>query len=249
MIDHIKTALSRRRMLLGLAVSATAATVGDASSGSRENPDLVALADALPAVVVDYISARDTVRAIVVKWSPQWPVPSEDIISYALPSKDYRDIEGHGLEMPWGKGGMKRMPQLGVPEAFEESAERYEADAARCAHFKSPGKMQRNLRWAERERARIEPARAYWSEVERITTASGIEAAHARKASALDAVRSAVDEIMDADDWTIAGAVIKAQALNAWAEVEEPDRAVNVRGAVWADNLAASIVRHAGAQG
>jgi hypothetical protein len=247
MLDTITSALSRRKMLLGLALSATAATVADAASVPQENPDLLAMADALPAVQAEYLAAQAHVRAIVAEWSPQWPVPSEDIIRYAAGSKDYRDIAGWGLEMPWGKGGLMRMPQLGTPEVFEKGAAFNEKEAARRAGFKSKKGLERHLQWAREDRKRIELARVYWSEVERITAASGIEAAKARREVARDALKAAVDRIMTAEDWTIAGAVIKAQALNAWAVVEHTHRAFNDRGAAWADLLSASIVKHASA--
>ena len=247
MIDRITAALSRRNMLMGLALSATAVTMADASTSPQENPELVAMADDLPAVLAEYVAARDNVKAIAAEWSPQWPVPSEDIYRYSANSKQYRDILGRGVEMPWGKGGLKNVPQLGAPEAFEAEAIRHEAEAIRRAATKSQRGMKYNAAWAAKCRAAIEPARAYWSEVDRITALSGIESAQARKEAAGSALKAAVDQIMMADDWTIAGAVIKAQALSAWAEVEHIHRTLNDRGAHWADALAASIVKHASA--
>jgi hypothetical protein len=136
------------------------------------------------------------------------------------------------------------MPQLGTPEVFEANVKHEEAAAARCASHKTQRKMKFHLHWAEHERARIEPARAFWSEVDRITKASGIEAAKARREAAECALKTAVDQIMTADDWTIAGTVIKAQALGAWAEASYIARGFNDRGPAWADLLAASIIRH-----
>jgi hypothetical protein len=81
--------------------------------------------------------------------------------------------------------------------------------------------------------------------VERITEASGIEGAKAREEAARDALREEIDRIMVADDRAIAGAVIKAQALAAWAEVEPFYRVANARGPAWAELPAASIVKHA----
>jgi hypothetical protein len=102
-----------------------------------------------------------------------------------------------------------------MPEHFAAWVERHEAEAARCAATPS----KRGLKWAligaERDRAAIEPARAFWAEVDRITKASGIEPAKARENAAREVLREAVDRIMVTDDWTIAGAVIKAQALAA----------------------------------
>lgn len=244
MIDRITAALSRRNLLMGLAASATAATVADAAAAPQENPELIAMADALPAVLAEYVAARDNVRSIVAKWSPQWPVPNENIISHVEGSKAYRDIEGRGIEVPWGRSGLKRMPNLGTPESFEASAVYHETRADKCAGTKSKRKLKFHTGWAEQARASIEPARAYWCEVGRITEASGIEAAQARLAAARDALKVAVDRIMMAEDFTITGTAIKAQALCAWATVEEFYRLFNDRGPFWADRLAASIVQH-----
>lgn len=245
MIDRITAALSRRNLLMGLAASATAATMAEAGTGPQENPELIAMADALPGVLAEYVAARDHVRAIVAEWSPQWPVPSEEIIRYSDGCKDYRDITGRGIQMPWGNTDIMKMPMLGTPEHFEASAKRHEAQAVRRASLKSQRGLKFHLAWAEADRAGIEPARAFWAEVERITVASGIGASKARETAARDTLKVAVDRIMLADDWTITGAVIKAQALSTWATVEEAFRLCNVRGPAWADLLAASIVKHA----
>lgn len=245
MIDRIASALSRRNLLMGLAASATAATVADAATAPEENPELVAMADALPAVLAGYVAARENVRAIVADWSPQWPVPDQEIICYGAGCKDYRGIDGRGIKLPWGKSDLMRMPQLGTPEYFAASAANHEAEAARKASTVSKRGLKFHLAWAKRDRANIEPARVYWSEVDRLTKASGIEVAKARLATAEAALKAAVDRIMTTDDWTIAGTVIKAQALAAWAEADHVSRMLNDRGPVWADRLAASIVKHA----
>lgn len=247
MIDRITAALSRRNLLLGLAASATAAaaTGTDAATAPQENPDLLAMADALPAVRAEYVTARDDRLAILAKWSPQWPVPDERIIRYGEGCRTYRGLDGRGIELPWGKGGLAKVPSLGTPEYFEASAAHHEKEAARRAATSSKRRLKFSTGWAEHDRAAIEPARAFWSEVGRITEASGIEAATVRCDKAEDALKTAVDQIMVADDWTITGAIIKAQALNAWGDVDRFSRAFNDRGPAWADLLAASIVKHA----
>lgn len=245
MIDRIASALSRRNLLMGLAASATAATVADAATAPEEDPELVAMADALPDVLAGYVAARDDVRVIVAEWSPQWPVPGEEIISYGNGCKEYRGIDGRGLQMACYPSRINMMPSLGTPESFEAGAKYHEARAAQRAVLKSQRNMKFHLRCAASDRARIEPARAYWSEVDRITDASGIEGAQDRERTALVALKQAVDRIMAADDLTIAGTVIKAQALAAWGEADRVSRMLNDRGPVWADRLAASIVKHA----
>lgn len=246
MIDRIATALSRRHLLMGLAASATAAaSVAEATSAPQENPELLALADDLPAVAARHLEARDRVMAIVAKWSPHWPVPSAELVRYGNGCKDYRGIDGWGMRLPESKGMPIGMPKLGTPEYFEQQAAYHEREAARRAATKSKRNVEFHQAWAARERAQIEPSRAYWSEVERITEASGIEDAQTRLREARDALKAKVDQIMRADDWTIAGTVIKAQALQAWSEVAAFHRAFNKEGLDWADLLAASIMRHA----
>lgn len=245
MLDRISAALSRRNLLLGLAASATAASVAEAATSPQENPELLSLADALPAVLGEYVAARDKVRSIVAEWSPQWPMPSEQIIRFGQGCKDYRGLDGRGIELPWGKNGIKRMPQVGTPEVFEAAAKHHDTEVARITAKGGKRNLKYHRLWAEREKAAVEPARAFWAEVDRITAASGIEPAQARQAAALAALKTAVDQIMIADDWTIMGSVIKAQALSAWAETDLASRMLNARGHAWADLLAASIVKHA----
>ncbi|MBL9062754.1 hypothetical protein [Tabrizicola sp.] len=203
------------------------------------------MADALPAVLAEYVAARDNVRAIVAEWSPQWPVPGEQIIRYGAGCKDHRTLDGWGIELPWGNRGVKRMPQIGTPDYFDAAAKRHEEAVARIEAKGGRRDLHFHRKWAESERAAIEPARAFWAEVDRITAASGIEAAKARLARAEAALKSAVDQIMLAADKTITGTVIKAQAMTAWAEVDGLSRVFNDRGTAWADLLAASIVKQA----
>lgn len=246
MIDRIATALSRRHLLMGLAASATAAaSIAEAASAPQENPELLALADELPSLAARHSETRARVRHIVAEWSPQWPVPDAEIVRYGEGCKDYRGITGWGLHLPEGKATVLGMPKLGTPEYFQRQAAYHQERAAQCAATKSQRNLKFHLRWAERERALIGPSRAYWSEVERITEASGIEDAQAQLTEAKDALKAKVDQIMRADDWTIAGTVIKAQALQAWSEVDIVSRGFNKEGLDWSDLMAASIMRHA----
>jgi hypothetical protein len=246
MIDRIATALSRRHLLMGLAASATAAaSLAEASSAPQENPELLALADELPDLAAKHSEARNRVRAIVAEWSPQWPVPSAELVRYGEGCKDYRGIDGRGLRLPEGKILAIGVPRLGTPEYFQSQAAYHDARAAKCAATKSKRNVKFHQVWAERDRAQIEPSRTFWAEVERITEASGINEAEAQLTEARDALNAKVDQIMRADDWTIAGTVIKAQALQAWSGVDVLYRDFNVKGLDWADLVAASIMRHA----
>lgn len=149
--------------------------------------------------------------------------------------------------MPWDIGGHSRVPDLGTPEVFAASYERYSADAVRLASKQSKRGLKHALFWAEREKASIVQARDYWVEVERITAASGIVAAEKAKTDARDALRDLIEATMSTEENTLSGVVIKAQALTAWAKVEPFYQAVNPRAQAWACNLAQTIMRHGGA--
>lgn len=245
MIDRITTALSRRNLLIGLAACATAASAAEASSTPSENPELLALADEIPGAVANYNDARKRVREIVTEWSPQWPVPHEDLICYYGGCREYRSIDGCGIEMPLGKSGIKMMPQIGTAEHFTTQLTYHEREATRRLSLKSQRGAKGHLRAAEKNRALIDPARKFWDEIDRITKVSGIKPAQAELAETRAALKEKIDLIMRAEDWSIAGTVIKAQALQAWANVEPFYRHLNPSGPLWDDQLAASIMRHA----
>ena len=195
MLNTITTALSRRNVLLGLAASATAATstgAKNAPAAPQENPALIALADDLPGIVSEYVAARDEVDRIVAEWSPRWPVPAEEIVSYGQGCKAHEGIDGRGIQTLWARD-IYRVKSLGTPEYFAKSAESHEAAAQRKVKTKSQRGMKSELLWVEKERAAIEPARAYWSEVDRITKESGIEAATAKREAALKRLRQQVE--------------------------------------------------------
>ena len=87
-----------------------------------------------------------------------------------------------------------RVQNIGTPEGFEAEYHAHTKEAERKSKLKSQRGMKSEIRWAERSKARMEPARAYWSEVERITAASGIEAAQAAETASRDALRSLVGD-------------------------------------------------------
>ena len=239
---------SRRRILFGLGAACAAATASPEIGHAlpAENPALIALGDALPGAVGAYQDSRATVAQIVAAWSPQWPVPDPEIIRYGQGSKTHRGIDGRGIEVAWGNRGVMRVPDLGTPEYFEAEWLRCQAEARAKAATKSQRGLKFATKWAERHRAAIAPSAAYWAEVERITAASGFEAAQAAEKDAREALRALIGAIMATDEATISGVVVKAQALAAWGEVDYVYRAYNPEGHDWAANLATSIMRQSG---
>lgn len=242
-------ALSRRRVLIGLGAACAAATASTEAgiASVAENTDLTALGDALPDYLKAYRCAADRVDQIVAEWSPQWPKPAPEIIRYGEGCKTYRGIDGRGIEMPWGKSGIARVPNLGTPESFMASGLAHKAEAARKALTKSKRGMQMPLRWAEHDFAAIAPARAYWGEVDRITAASGIESAQKAKTDAREALRAIVSQIMKIEENSMAGVIIKAQALTTWGQLDRFYLIVNEEAPEWAEGLANAIMRQSGA--
>lgn len=243
-------ATTRRRLLMGLAAASAVtlpAIAGDAPKA--ENPDLLKLADALPTFTNAYIEARENVEWIVAEYAPQWPVPAEEIHSYGNGSKPYQSIDGRGIQTPWGIKGHMRVPSIGTPDSFEDEHTSAMARAGRCAKTKSQRGLEQATLWAEKAQANIAPSRAYWAEVDRITALSGIEDAKAAKNGARDAFAAHVGAIMDAEALTMAGLVIKAQAMDAWANVGAFHRALHPNANKWADDMSRAIIslgeRHA----
>ena len=240
--------LSRRSIMLGLAAAATAATVATVETPApAESPALLALADALPATLKAYLVARDDIARIVAHYSPQWPVPSPDIIRYGMGCKPHCSIDGLPIKSAAVGRGIESYHDIGTPDVFAASAERYQVDAVRLSA--KPGKrgLKHALFWADKEKALIEPARVYWDQVARMTKASGIEGAKARLNATRIDLHKLVHNIMTTEEATLSGVVIKAQALTAWVKVELFYQAVNPHAQAWACSLAQSIMRQGGA--
>ena len=235
---------TRRRMLLGLAAASTAAAAGASAEGQAaqaEAPELIAMGDQLGGALAAYKSAALRVKEIGDQWGPLWPTPADEIIAYGGGSKMHRDIHGRGIRMP-GRYG-KDVVYVGTPESFQKSAERHWANYERKMQTKSQRGAAPFKKWAEQDAAAIRPAGAYWSEIERITEASGIKAATKAKEAASEALRFLVGRIVLFREQSITGLIIKAQAMQAWGEVDSFFRIVNPDGPAWADAMAETIIR------
>ncbi len=236
--------LSRRNILMGIAAASTAATA--THSAPTEVPALVELADALPALAKAHTDACESVEWILAEWQPQVPDPDLDLIRYSESSRRYTKIDGHGIEVaPYPNADIKVFPSIGTAETFQNSAERSFAEAERKARTPSKRGAKHMFDWAEKERALIEPARDYWAEFDRIVEASGIEGAKDRVSETRDALHAAVSAIMATEERSMAGVVIKAEALHAWSCVEYFHKALNPDACKWSDQMAAAIMRQA----
>ncbi len=233
--------INRRSFIAALSTSVAAA--GTAESAESEHSALIALSDRLPSALNAYQEAASDVEWINAEWEPQWPMPDPEIYLYGFDTKRHEGLLGQGIETPWGKGEETRIQNIGTPERFEAEYQDHMERADRKAGYKSPKAMQRELRWAERAKARKEIARSYWAEVDRVKSASGIEAAQKRKAQALEALSNLIGEIMEFDEKTLAGLAVKAQALTAWQEVPKSWQIMNHDAPKWLSGMASSINR------
>ncbi|MBM2290817.1 hypothetical protein JQX09_02755 [Sulfitobacter pseudonitzschiae] len=247
---------NRRRMLLGLATATAAAATGVTASGApahQEAPELIALADQLDSRLSAYLAAVAKVERIAKEWGPQWPVPVEEIQRWTPGSKQYVNILGNPIEVPLDQGGCKRLVNVGTPECFEKDAASHRREYERKMQTKSQRGTKFHKQWWERSAAAIAPARAFWTEVERVNEASGIKVAQANQKIALTALKDLVGRIVMFQEVTVAGLVIKAQAMQAWGRVNKLDRAVaefhrtlSDQPVNWGEEMAATIVRQVG---
>lgn len=242
---------NRRALLLGLAAASTAAATGGAAAtvghipavdgAATENPELLRMAEELPGLCSEYRSAREAYEAIVTDTKPIWPMAPDEIFWLGWEGDLERDVTGAALVRP----GEEEAHRIGKPSAFV-----WEQECCREAMQKKSMMRSKRERAYRREKlAAAEKAEKmaedYWAACERVRQASGIEPARERKAAAREALREHVSAILAGREQSMAGVVIKAQALAAWGEVELFHRMLNPHGDEWASHISASIMRQA----
>jgi len=238
---------NRRSFIATLAtsLSSVAAVQAAGKEATSEHPELLKMSDRLPNTLQAYRDTAERVKDIVKAWGPQWPTPDPEIFWYGNGSKRHDDILGRGIKSHWGKGGIMCVQNIGTPEDFEADYQAHTKQAERKSKLKSQRGMKSELRWAEHSKARIKPARAYWSEVERIKVASGIEAALTAKRDAREALLTLVGDILTFEEQSPIGFGIKAQALAAFIELPPFWQGCNPDAPQWLAGLAATLERHA----
>ncbi len=241
---------NRRRMLLGLATATAAAATGVTASGApaqQEAPELIALADQLDGALAAHLAANVKVERIAKEWGAQWPVPVAEIQNFGAGSIQYTNIVGRPTELPspWS-AEIPRLVNVGTADGFKEAAARHRREYERKMQTKSQRGAKFHKLWMERDTAAIAPVRAFWAEVERINEASGIKAAQAEQTATRDALQGLVSRIVLFQERTVTGLVIKAQAMQAWSNVGNFYRLLNLEATAWGDEMAATIVRRVG---
>jgi hypothetical protein len=242
--------VNRRRLLLGLAAASTVAAapvaVRDAIASS-ENPELLRLAAELPAVEARYVAAERHQRAVKERYSSQWPLAPDEIIS---PNSNaaYGDIERNFEGGALYRQGEDR-PRAVTPACslgYEIRRARRVLRSKRLDNGAVVAGADREG-WetylAECERAHT-LAVEYEAECERIQREAQYERAWKETHAARDDMEGHIAAIMDQPDRTMEGLVIKAQALATWGRVEGWKVAFK-HGQGWPAQIAASILRHA----
>ncbi|MEM7470263.1 MAG: hypothetical protein AAF340_02855 [Pseudomonadota bacterium] len=247
----MKTILNRRRILAGLAASATAiaASPSGGQTAPKESPELLRMSDALPVKLKAYHDAAERVRAIVREWGPQWPEPHPDIMEASVFGANHRDILGFGISTEKGAslGQEEGIAKILSVKECQTRAESHLATATRMSGFKRPPtkRIKVHLDWAKRDKARILHARKYWAEIRRIKSASGIERCTHERREAEEALRVAVGEILTFEERSPMGLAIKAQAIIAWGQVRQFSQKLNLEAPEWMAGIAETITRQA----
>lgn len=245
--------IDRRRLLLGLAAAASTAAATSSANARNvklENPDLLALAAQLPAIAARFHSARAAYDAMDHNCQANTPFAPHELTlpGTALPI-DNPDQPGDTELTAMGgyliRDGEK-FPRRIVVRSWHVSAKI--ADA------------QRHKRRAKKEQDAVE----YWrldEEIERLKTLHktaevyekafasvkasarlGHEALYPELAAARSALEAHIDAIMNAQDWTAEGLIIKAEALAEWGNIGRDGRLTFTN---WYAQIAELVLRHA----
>ena len=229
MTHSTDTQLSRRSLLAGLAVAASAALpqTARATPDNAESATLRKLVAALPRIDQANRGAQNALREAYRTAMRAWPDSPEEIRSYApygLDPKYFdleRDVKGSGRDFKNAEGETRYLRKaLPLRDSFSAS-----------------------IIPEDRRQMLFDHAAAYEKACKAAREASGYHVAKARAREASDALRDHVSRIMAEPVNGMAGVMIKAQALDAWGCVSQLDKMHNLLDADWATALAADILR------
>lgn len=251
---------NRRRMLLGLAAAtAAAATVPtEASTAPVENPELIDLAAGLPSIVDECLVAVRNQLEIEKKWAAKQPWAPDELTApgYCLP---YELPRQHGQSelmllggYLWRKG--EEFPRRIVVTSSSVGWEIYQAKRqlrkakknANAADFLALEEGVARLRKLHATALEYE---THFADLKAVAQAEH-KTAWPVTQELFEKLEVHVAAIMDTEDWTIEGLIIKAQALSEWDRVtgSKPHGLAKVafrHGQNWHGQIAATVLRHA----
>ncbi|MEX0282117.1 MAG: hypothetical protein AB3N13_13120 [Arenibacterium sp.] len=244
----LKTIFDRRRVLLGLAAASTAAAAPKTADAVSEKPELIRLADALPALVDSYTAQRDAVAQIVQDAAKVWPQAPREIVYFFEGSKPETDVRGAGISrVVFGRGNFSQVWNYGTPDAFRQQIAQHKAKIARIMKTKSKRGLRSEKMWLARMEVALPLSEKYCSEIETIRTASGYKPARENLTVAQEALKEHIAAIMEHQPRTMEGVVIQAQAIQAWQQVAPIQRHLDLDAMKWPARMAASVLAQGGA--
>lgn len=240
-------ATNRRNLLAGLAAASTAVIGGAASAKApqpgEQNARLLELAEELPVRKATFLEAQKRADSIYRETMAVWPLAPDEITCEANPffGTLERDVAGAGLQ----RKGAKDILGIKTPQKLDDEMKwcaktlgqkHIQRHPDRVKHWKS--------RVAKAKRARKSSER-YFAECERLKKASGYVEAYGQAAKAREALRDLVGAIIDEDETSIEGVVIKAEALAAWGTVPGFFQTFSLDAYKWGPKFAEAVMRQA----
>ncbi|TPN38677.1 hypothetical protein FKO01_04945 [Mesorhizobium sp. B2-3-3] len=243
--------LNRRRMLLGLAAASTAAaTVTVATAGTptiSENPELLRIAEELPAAEAGYVAARKHQEDLLKKGMSVWPV-APDEIAIARP------FQPSHMERAFHGGAITRKGEMHPRELITasdlewriEQAQRFlKGDKLEKRKIQGMNRQEWQAKLAEAQR--LHPiALRYEAKINRIKKTANYEASWRSTKAAAKALAAIITATMEQPDRTMEGIFIKAEALAAWGRLDAWDQHFGIfdGSMTWCAKLGADLLRY-----
>jgi hypothetical protein len=252
------------------AAAAPAAVAGAAVATPTENPELIRLGDLLDGVAAEVDAARAHKQTVINHWWKSWPKAPDAICDGYVQTTGYHAAEKGLTGTVIRADGSPVPPHRNTNTAAEWLAyvdEKRTNPAVHCPRYVQTAKdfawrREQCLKALRRKRSKhplppLEVARLeleaglygdkealaadYEAACKRVLAASGYREAIARDKAAYDALATLVGAIIEQPAETMAGIIIKAQALTAWNA--EPTRMLHVEGWGWPGAFAAEVLR------
>ncbi|MGR9188812.1 hypothetical protein ACU8NE_03900 [Rhizobium leguminosarum] len=245
--------MNRRSLLMGLAAASVAAagpTVASAITPAAvaENEELLRLGNELPAASAAFFAARAKRSAAIAEWSPRWPVAPEALIvrGGGAFTDSERSLTGRGIVRDGEEWPRKVTTAEGLAWQIDRSKRLLKGKT--IDRQKVRGLTRKD--WEQRLDEDLTDhaiAEQYEASCQQIRDASGYQAINAAFIDAAKAVVSIIGAIMAQPERTMAGVVIKAEAVSLTGDPHVFVECFADCGK-WASELSASVLKIAAEQ-
>lgn len=250
--------LDRRRLLLGLAAASAAAAapvaVSAAVPSTPENPDLLRLGDMLLAHEAELIAAHDEYEAALATATKHWPL-APDLILWAPDCTKWKgDLERGPTGGSLARGEHQRPHNLietrchdrdikSIERAIKRAALRAPGEPFSVPAFRGKFPMAEWVEKLAELTGERDAMNAYEADKAMVLAASGLSAAKDRRDASIDAIERLITSIMQTPETSMAGVIIKANALSAWGRIDKLRALLPELKHGWGAALAASLIR------